>query len=380
MGAGGAIFVHQGALTAVNSTLAENTAQGGNGGTNQGGQGDTQGGAGSGRGGAIFNLNGSVRLLHATVARNTVAAGTPGAAVAFDSAGASSESFGGAVYNLGFGLDPINGTTLTASLVLQNSILADSNGGPDLVNEQPPRQGGGGTSATVDASAPNIIESQVAILTGSANTPGTPGADPKLGGLANNGGLTQTLAAPTDSPAADAADRILCADPLVQKRDQRNLFRPTCGCSLGAFEAKAAIHQQGEACTANSECSTCFCVDGVCCDSACGNSDHSICQACSVQAGAPQDGTCALRLQGQVCRPSVDRFDPEEVCDGEHLECPPNVDNVVLSHKGGGGLSTGCTALPGGTVAPPLALTLSLLLAGLAFCLSALRRLYRRAR
>jgi MYXO-CTERM domain-containing protein len=55
----------------------------------------------------------------------------------------------------------------------------------------------------------------------------------------------------------------------------------------------------GDACALSAECKSNFCVDGVCCNTACGGSQTD-CQACSVAAGAPVDGTCAP-LSGTTC-------------------------------------------------------------------------------
>ena len=55
-----------------------------------------------------------------------------------------------------------------------------------------------------------------------------PSADPRLDpeGLKDNGGPTQTLALLPGSPAIDAADPDLCADPPVDRVDQRGYVRP----------------------------------------------------------------------------------------------------------------------------------------------------------
>ncbi|WP_437280015.1 kelch repeat-containing protein [Sorangium sp. So ce375] len=53
----------------------------------------------------------------------------------------------------------------------------------------------------------------------------------------------------------------------------------------------------GSACASGSDCTAGHCVDGVCCDAAC---DGGPCDACSVAAGAAQDGRCAA-LTGPSC-------------------------------------------------------------------------------
>ena len=78
------------------------------------------------------------------------------------------------------------------------------------------------------------------------------------------------------------------------------------------------------ACTTDAQCSTGFCVDGVCCDSACGGGSVDDCMACSVFAGASTDGTCGPRLAGKVCREATTGFgcDAPEMCDGLSSACP----------------------------------------------------------
>ncbi len=81
---------------------------------------------------------------------------------------------------------------------------------------------------------------------------------------------------------------------------------------------------RGEACTQDAQCQSGNCVDGVCCESACGGGLATDCQACSVAAGGTEDGTCgAIRAEAAVvCRPSAVACDMAEVCDGTSLSCP----------------------------------------------------------
>ncbi|MBI5543038.1 MAG: trypsin-like serine protease [Deltaproteobacteria bacterium] len=62
------------------------------------------------------------------------------------------------------------------------------------------------------------------------------------------------------------------------------------------FIAQYAGYAIGTACVAGAECRTGNCVGGVCCDQSCAGA----CQACSVAAGASQDGHC-LALDGTSC-------------------------------------------------------------------------------
>jgi hypothetical protein len=71
------------------------------------------------------------------------------------------------------------------------------------------------------------------------------------------------------------------------------------------------VKPNAAACTADSQCASGFCTDGVCCNSRCAGG----CQACDV-AGAV--GTCTLAGRGEVGTPSCAPF----VCDGKSADCP----------------------------------------------------------
>ncbi|MCA9719853.1 MAG: hypothetical protein KC468_34620, partial [Myxococcales bacterium] len=77
----------------------------------------------------------------------------------------------------------------------------------------------------------------------------------------------------------------------------------------------------GDGCGGDNECASGFCVDGVCCPNACGGGVDD-CQACSVQAGAAQDGVCGPAAADTECRPAAGACDVAELCDGQSLECP----------------------------------------------------------
>ncbi len=65
-------------------------------------------------------------------------------------------------------------------------------------------------------------------------------------------------------------------------------------------------------------CEQGFCVDDVCCGSACDQG----CNSCSVATGASADGTCGIRQADLVCRPAADVCDIQELCDGTSAMCP----------------------------------------------------------
>ncbi|MFO0675395.1 MAG: hypothetical protein U0169_02600 [Polyangiaceae bacterium] len=81
---------------------------------------------------------------------------------------------------------------------------------------------------------------------------------------------------------------------------------------------------QGQPCAGDFECTTNFCVDGFCCNTACGRDDATRCQACSIAAGSTSgmDGTCGVRATGASCRASTGICDPPEQCDGTNGTCP----------------------------------------------------------
>ncbi|HZH78995.1 MAG TPA: PA14 domain-containing protein, partial [Archangium sp.] len=77
----------------------------------------------------------------------------------------------------------------------------------------------------------------------------------------------------------------------------------------------------GTICETNADCQSGFCVDGMCCNSACGGNNPGDCQACSRFAGAPVDGTCGTVKANFICRPSQGYCDFEERCDGSSTVC-----------------------------------------------------------
>lgn len=58
--------------------------------------------------------------------------------------------------------------------------------------------------------------------------------------------------------------------------------------------ATPTAKSNGQACVQNSECATGFCVDGVCCNSAC----SGVCQACSAAMNGGTDGSCSATKPG----------------------------------------------------------------------------------
>ncbi|MDI3287929.1 hypothetical protein QHF83_31745, partial [Polyangium sp. 15x6] len=80
----------------------------------------------------------------------------------------------------------------------------------------------------------------------------------------------------------------------------------------------------GAACNVAEECTSGFCIDGVCCNSACGSGVSTDCQACSVTQGAAMNGTCGPAVSGTVCRAANGGCDVAETCNGSSTSCPSN--------------------------------------------------------
>lgn len=100
-------------------------------------------------------------------------------------------------------------------------------------------------------------------------------------------------------------------------------FQPALSGTRYVFLARFT-QGQGNACASDEECEAGFCVDGVCCDSACGG-DSMDCQVCSVAEGAVVDGMCAVAEAGVTCRPAISECDTSELCDGGDPLCPTDI-------------------------------------------------------
>lgn len=87
-------------------------------------------------------------------------------------------------------------------------------------------------------------------------------------------------------------------------------------CKQGTCAFTGTTKANGESCAAGTDCATGFCVDGVCCASAC----NGPCQACSTAAGASVNGSCGSRPNTTVCRPAAGPCDVAETCSSG--QCP----------------------------------------------------------
>ena len=213
-GLGGAIFAMQGEVVIRNSSLVGNLAVGGSNSVNES--------AGS-YGGAVFNLNGSLIVEGATFSAN------------------SAPTDGAQIFNLVY--DGATGRAATA--VLRDTIVANGLGVVDLASSKPPTTAGPANlgAAAVDVGAFDLIRTMAARGAGTiAGSPLT--ADPQLGPLADNGGLTRTMLPPAGSPVIDAGG---FPSGLALTTDQRGLARPFdfavlanagSGADIGAVEVQ----------------------------------------------------------------------------------------------------------------------------------------------
>lgn len=112
----------------------------------------------------------------------------------------------------------------TGTMYYSNTILANSSIGGDCWSY-----------GVIGSNSHNLVEDNFGGSCGAAMT-----ADPKLGPLASNGGLTQTMGLGANSPAIDAGDQVVCDAGTVNKLDQRGQARNDYQCDIGAFELKFA--------------------------------------------------------------------------------------------------------------------------------------------
>ncbi len=147
---------------------------------------------------------------------------------------------GGGIYNGASGILTLGNSTFSGNttpsyvhsssiynayrLTINNNIFANGSYG-DCENS---------TYATIVSAVGNLIES-VSYSCGLTNgiDGNIIGVDPNLGALSDNGGPTQTMALPADSPAINAGDADTCT-----AADQRGYARVE-NCDIGAFENQA---------------------------------------------------------------------------------------------------------------------------------------------
>jgi predicted outer membrane repeat protein len=189
---GGGIYNHQGSFVQItNATFNNNIAAGDGGGINNSlttslsiTNGTFFGNSSIDEGGAIYN-GGTLTIKNGTLSNNSALEG-------------------GGMFNLG-------------TLNIVNTIIAKTSAGGDCFS-----------FPAIPMNIKNLVED------GSCSSEFN--GDPKLGPLADNGGLTQTMALLPGSPAIDAGNNATCA-----ATDQRGVTRPLgVACDIGAYEAPPA--------------------------------------------------------------------------------------------------------------------------------------------
>ena len=101
----------------------------------------------------------------------------------------------------------------------------------------------------------------------------------------------------------------------------------------------------GTPCTSGTQCPNGLCIDGVCCDQLCGDSNPDDCQACSIAAGAPQDGFCS-QLTGTTCN-DADQCTVNDTCtSGSCNGQPANCNDSNACTTDGCSRTSGCTHVP----------------------------------
>ncbi len=217
-GSGGGLANKPGAsLTLINSTVSGNIVTNPN---------------FAGGGGITVELGATLTLVNTTVSGNRAAAPS-----------ASASEFAG-----GIRADSLSHVTLINSTVTANVAERGQGGGiyavpsADVVLSNSIVAGNTGLGApdcfgTITSQGNNLIGT----TSGCTYSPGPGdlvGVDPKLGPLADNGGLTRTHALLSGSPAIDHV-----VAPCRSALDQRGVFRPQGdGCDIGAIEKGSPLN------------------------------------------------------------------------------------------------------------------------------------------
>lgn len=224
-GQGGAFFIENsaaGTTRIFNCTISGNTANGGSG----GGASDTTDGIARGAGIAGSNHATNVNPIveFCTIAGNFVGTGRTGG---FQGAGVSS-----------------GGSNDDQGMRLINTIVANN---ADTTNFDPNDIHGNILSSgfnLVESTAGGTLDDAGTGVDGRANsgTGNVLGTDPNLGGLANNGGGTNTMALLGPPNAAYNAANGQTVDGMSVPSDQRGVARPQNGASdIGAFESATVV-------------------------------------------------------------------------------------------------------------------------------------------
>ena len=151
---------------------------------------------------------------------------------------------------------------------------------------------------------------------------------------------SETCTGSTDTPARTcdgagtcrAATTASCGNYVCGATSCKTSCLSNADCSTSTFCSAAghciAPQTNGASCTAGSQCSSGSCVDGVCCESACGN----LCNACASAKTGAADG---------LCRPVTAGTDPDSECAADPI--------ASCAHDGTCDGAGACRLYPAGT-------------------------------
>jgi len=249
-GTGGAIHNHDGAVTISDSTFDSNTSVSvvGFGGALYNTSGGTMTierslffGNSAYFGGALYNSGGEVTIVNSTFAQNTATeTGGEGGAI-YSPTGTlkiSNSTFVGDTADSGGGDLYIGSVGGAAAVSIKSSIVASDTGFDCTVVA--------GSTFTVSGANFDVDGTCAALSLAHFTT----SANLHLGGLADNGGPTETVALLAGSEAIDAVAAGECTDvdALAVGTDQRGIGRPqdgdgdgTARCDAGAFERAPGV-------------------------------------------------------------------------------------------------------------------------------------------
>jgi hypothetical protein len=184
-------------------------------------------------------------------------------------------------------------------------------------------------SATGEQFAP-----AVAALRGSFLVAWTDGRNSSTTGtdiFAQQIGITGALNGPAFAISADLEDEDtpVLSDATANGNGTRIAYtrvRPDLQTVRVETRTVAVSSGTGQACSNDGQCSSGFCVDSRCCDTACGGNNKTDCQACTFSATLVADGTCAFIPSTTVCRTYANTFcDLPEFCTGTSAACPDDI-------------------------------------------------------
>ena len=235
------MFIHEGTLTAANSTFLRNQARGGVRGSNSLAVGgiNLDNEHGSGFGSAIFNLNGKVELFNVTMADNSTTAGADLSLRRAPDPGTNSASAadGRAVFSLSYGA----GSPQT-SLTIQNSLIVSTSGtaggAPSAAQDDIAVVNFSGV-ASLTADAPNLLETlpqahgRVSVSLGGVRLGKVDFVDISR---AASGSLSRLIEPEPSDSASLAGSGSICQAPPVNGVDQVGTLRGVNDCTLGAIE------------------------------------------------------------------------------------------------------------------------------------------------